>query len=204
MTGIDPSPFLISPVLSSLSTPTLSGHSLPFPFHPFGLPGNPSMSNPRDIDAFGVCSLARRSLRWHSLFSVPSKVSIALYTLGALTPLYPMHCSILTHTLCSLCHRSAHCQHRDSPPVPPFARVPRSDLFAILSLVSGPLPFGSESPTYPAVLASSRSHANPAAPAPPRRCRSIVRCTSPATEGTALTDPPAHVRATVASATGTS
>lgn len=57
-------------------------------------------------------------LRWHSLFSVPSKVSpLSLHTHARGTiPNVLYHVAILTrtHTLCSLCHRSAHDRLRDS------------------------------------------------------------------------------------------
>jgi len=89
MTGIDPSPFLHLPsFISFLFLITLGSFSLSFPFIPLGLfvfPQSPlSQAGMFDCASFP-------SLRWHSLFSVPSKVSNTLCTRGALTPLYPMH-----------------------------------------------------------------------------------------------------------------
>ena len=92
MTGIDPSLSFISPVLFiSLYSNTLGSSSLFFPFRFSHSLGSLRLStvSPSQRESYD-CTLVF-SLRWHSLFSVPSKVSIALYTLGALTPLYPMH-----------------------------------------------------------------------------------------------------------------
>jgi len=82
-----------------------------------------------------------------------------------------------SHTLFVLCAIEVLTVNTGTLPVPPFARVLLSDPFAILSLVSGPLP--SWNGHLVAVLASQPpAHSlRLAAPAPPRRCRSTVRCT---------------------------
>ena len=112
----------------------------------------------------------------------PSKVSSPRSTLGSLTLLYFTPVAVLTHTLCPLCpsKRSLSTQGPASAPLALCSCTACTWIpFAILSLVSGPLP--DRVGHLLAVLASQPTarSSRPAAPAPPRRCRSTsCRCLS--------------------------
>jgi hypothetical protein len=113
----------------------------------------------------------------------PSKVSSPRSTLGSLTLLYLTPVAVLTHTLCPLCpsKRSLSTQGPASAPLALCSCTACTWIpFAILSLVSSPLPDRVGHPL--AVLASQpTARHSPRPAAPPRRCRSTLLAAARAT-----------------------
>jgi hypothetical protein len=145
MTGIDrslPNPSTLPLLLISHSQPPSLSFISPSSsrLHPDHSPCVNPRSSPFRSDGRYGCKPSF-SLRWHSLFSVPPKVSITRSLSHAIrdtVPIVHSHVALLTrtrNTLCSLCHRRL-TRLRDFARAP-FARVLASS-FRILSVVSGP------------------------------------------------------------------
>jgi hypothetical protein len=111
---LSPFPRVIAPILSSRSSRS-------------SLSGNPHSTHPLR-SAF--CSAFARSLRWplFVLCATEGPRSLMQHARGTDPVVSACLVAALTHTLCPLCHRSAHCRLRDRP-LEPVARARRSDPF---------------------------------------------------------------------------